>query len=117
MSNSPHALDSEGGVVRMESIASLDWLQAQPKWGMSVEVTRMVMPAGKILSEHKDPGEITVQCLEGRISFTSMGNTHELQVGEMLYLTAAEPHSVAAIEDSSFLLTIFLHDNRSRHDE
>ena len=82
-----------------------------------LEMIRMVMPAGKVLSEHKAPGEITVQCLEGRVAFTSMGNTHELHKGEMLYLAAGEPHSVAAIEDSSFLLTILLHDNRAKHDE
>jgi hypothetical protein len=29
-----------------------------------------------------------------------------IRVGDMLYLSDTEPHSVAAIEDSSFLLTI-----------
>ena len=38
-----------------------------------VEVIRMVLPAGKILSKHKAPGEIIVQCLEGEITFTTLG--------------------------------------------
>lgn len=70
------------------------------------EVIRMVLPAGKTLSEHKAPGEIIVQCLEGDITFTTMGEPKQLRAGDMLYLAAGEPHALTAIEDSSFLLTI-----------
>ncbi len=75
------------------------------------EVLRLVLPAGKSISEHKAPGEITVQCLEGRIEFTSPTGTQTLQAGEMLYLNAREPHAVEAINDSSILLTILLSRN------
>ena len=76
----------------------------------NVEVVRLVMPAGKEISEHEAPGEITVQCLEGRIAFTALGKTEELEAGQMLYLAAEEPHSVKCVEDedASFLLTILL---------
>ncbi len=73
-----------------------------------VEVVRLVMPAGKEIARHKAPGEITVQCLEGRIAFTALGTTRELTAGDMLYLPAGEPHSVRCVEDASFLLTILL---------
>jgi quercetin dioxygenase-like cupin family protein len=66
------------------------------------------MAAGKEIDEHKAPGEITVQCLEGKIAFTALGKTEELAAGQMLYLTAGKPHSVRCIEDASFLLTILL---------
>jgi len=72
------------------------------------EVVRHVMAAGKEIAEHKAPGEITVKCLEGKIAFTALGKTEELAAGQMLYLTAGEPHSVRCIEDASFLLTILL---------
>jgi len=71
-----------------------------------IEVIRMVLLAGKNLSEHKAPGEITVQCLEGAITFTAMGVGHRLQAGDMLYLEAGEPHALEAHESSSILLTI-----------
>lgn len=71
-----------------------------------VEVIRMVLPAGKVLSEHKAPGEIIVQCLEGDITFTTMGSPKRLRAGDMLYLAAGETHALEAVEDSSFLLTI-----------
>ncbi len=73
-----------------------------------VEVIRMVLPAGKVLAEHKAPGEITVQCLEGRITFITMGQKKELRSGDLLYLPPEEVHSVEAIHDSSFLLTMVL---------
>lgn len=75
----------------------------------TVEVVRLVMAAGKELAEHKAPGEITVQCLEGKIAFTALGKTQELTAGQLLYLGAREPHSVKCVEDASFLLTILLH--------
>jgi quercetin dioxygenase-like cupin family protein len=73
-----------------------------------VEVIRMVLPAGKVMSEHKAHGEIIVQCLEGYITFTTMGEPKKLRGGDMLYLAAGEPHELEAVEDSSFLLTILL---------
>ena len=48
-----------------------------------VEVVRLVMAAGKMLNEHKAPGEITVHCLEGKIAFTALGQTHELLRGHL----------------------------------
>ncbi len=71
-----------------------------------VEVIRMVLPAGKVLSEHKARGEIIVQCLEGDITFTTMGEPKKLYAGDMLFLKAGEPHALEAVKDSSFLLTI-----------
>lgn len=73
-----------------------------------VEIIRLVMVAGKVLSEHKARGEITVHCLEGKLAFTALGQTHELTAGQLLYLPSGEPHSVQCLEDASFLLTILL---------
>lgn len=74
----------------------------------AVEVVRLVMPRGKTIPEHKAPGEIIVQCLEGRVAFTAMGKTEELPAGRLLFLAAAEPHALQALEDSSVLVTLVL---------
>lgn len=74
----------------------------------TIEVIRLVLPAGKEIPTHKAPNEITVQCLEGRVAFTTAGQTQELTQGQFLYLTAAEPHSLKAIEHSSLLVTLVL---------
>lgn len=73
-----------------------------------LELIRLVLPVGKELPTHKVPGEITVQCLEGRVAFTSGNKTQELVAGQMLYLTGDEPHALKAIEDTSLLVTILL---------
>ena len=73
-----------------------------------LELIRLVLPAGKEIPSHKAPGEITVQCLEGRVSFTSDGKTQELTAGQLLYLAAGEPHAVKAMEASSLLVTLLM---------
>ena len=73
-----------------------------------LELIRLVLPAGKEIPSHKAPGEITVQCLEGRVAFTADGKTQELTAGQLLYLAAGEPHAVKGIEDSSLLVTILM---------
>ena len=74
-----------------------------------MEVIRLVLPAGKQIAEHKAPGEITVQCLEGEVAFTAMGKTETLTAGRMLFLAAAEPHALQATQDASVLVTLLLH--------
>lgn len=73
-----------------------------------IQAIRLVMSAGQEIAEHRAPGEITVQCLEGKLSFTALGQARELSAGQLLYLNAGEPHSVRCIEDASFLLTMVL---------
>lgn len=74
----------------------------------AMEVIRLVLPAGKKIAEHKAPDEITVQCIEGHVKFTSGGTPKDLTAGQLLYLGAREPHAVEAVEDSSLLLTLLL---------
>jgi len=73
-----------------------------------VEVIRLVVPAGKVIEEHKAKGEIVVHCLEGRVAFTAFGKTQNLEAGKLLYLPTGEPHTVKGIEDASHLLTVLL---------
>jgi quercetin dioxygenase-like cupin family protein len=73
-----------------------------------IEIIRLVLAAGKVLTEHQARGEISLQCLEGKIAFTALGQTRELTAGQLLYLQAGEPHSVQCLEDASCLLTILL---------
>jgi quercetin dioxygenase-like cupin family protein len=77
-----------------------------------LELIRLVLPAGKEIPTHKARGEITVQCLEGRVAFTAEGTTRELAAGQLLYLAAGEPHAVKAIEDASLLVTLLLPQNK-----
>jgi quercetin dioxygenase-like cupin family protein len=66
------------------------------------------MPAATTIVRHQVPGEITVQCLEGRVSFDAGGVNRELRGGEMLYLDGSTSHALHAVENSSVLVTILL---------
>jgi quercetin dioxygenase-like cupin family protein len=60
------------------------------------------------LKKHKAYGAIHVQVLEGKINFCTEQQTVSLQRGQMIALKADIPHSVLALEDSFFLLTVFV---------
>jgi quercetin dioxygenase-like cupin family protein len=74
-----------------------------------LEVVRLVLLAGKSLPPHKVPGEITIQCIEGRIDVTVEGTSHVLGAGQLLFLRGDVPHGVVALESASALVTIVLH--------
>lgn len=73
-----------------------------------LEVIRMTMPHGKAMPEHKVPGDITVQCIEGAIAVSAHGKTQQLHAGELTFVAGGEPHALQAIEDASVLITILL---------
>ncbi len=58
------------------------------------------------MTKHTADGIISIQVLKGKISFTTEGRTVELGSGQMLALHENVPHSVLALEESIFLLTL-----------
>jgi quercetin dioxygenase-like cupin family protein len=73
-----------------------------------LKVVRLVVPAGKEIPSHRAPGEITVQCLEGRVVFRAGATDHELAAGQLLHLAAHEEHALRGVADASLLVTIVL---------
>lgn len=80
-----------------------------------LEVIRLVLPKGKAFPPHKVAGDITVQCLRGRIAFTmgeddaDVAQQLELSAGEMLYLAGGVRHGLVGLDDATVLVTIVLH--------
>jgi quercetin dioxygenase-like cupin family protein len=60
------------------------------------------------LKEHRAIGNITVQVLEGEINFFAEQQKFSLEKGEMIALEANSPHSVTALKESFFLLTLVI---------
>lgn len=58
------------------------------------------------LKEHTANGNISVQVLDGEINFFSEQQTVSLAKGQMILLEANIPHSVCALKESFFLLTV-----------
>jgi len=73
-----------------------------------LEVSRTVLRAGKDVPPHEVVGEMTVQCLEGRVELTAAGSTQSMRRGDLICLAGGETHSSQAIEDSSVLITMLL---------
>lgn len=73
-----------------------------------LEVIRLVLPTGQEMPEHAVAGEITLQCIEGRIAFTCNAGEVELGAGQLIHAAGEEVHGLRALQDASLLLTIAL---------
>jgi quercetin dioxygenase-like cupin family protein len=80
-----------------------------------LEVIRLVLRAGEQLPPHEVAGEITLQCLEGRVAFSCAAGPRELTAGQMIHSGPHEIHGVRAVEDASLLLTIVLEQSTAGH--
>src|ERR1035437_2196817 len=76
-----------------------------------LELIRVVLLAGDQMPAHVVAGEITVQCIEGRISFTCDAGVRELAAGQLIHVVGGEMHALRGLENSSLLLTIALKKN------
>lgn len=74
----------------------------------TLEVLRLVVPAGKEIPSHEVPGEVTLVCLEGVVGIPVGSDTRVLEAGQMIYLAGHELHAVRGIQDASVLVTILL---------
>lgn len=66
----------------------------------------IAMKRGSQWQEHKTESRIIVQVIEGHIRFSLKERAWELSKGELLVLEPGIPHSVEALEDAAFLLTL-----------
>ncbi len=73
-----------------------------------MELVHLVLPSGKALPEHRVSGEVTLQCIEGLIEFTTPTTSLRLAPGQLVHLAAGEDHALLALADSTALLTICL---------
>ena len=71
-------------------------------------VLRLVLPAGKIVPEHKVASVTLLQCIEGCLELTAHGKTQKMRSGHLVYLAAHEPHGWKALKDSQVLVTMLV---------
>lgn len=71
-----------------------------------LRVVLEVLRGGAELAEHRAPGPITLQVLEGEVRFHTGDETFRVRAGEVLGLPGGRPHALEAVRDSAFLLTI-----------
>jgi quercetin dioxygenase-like cupin family protein len=101
-----------------EEIASL---KLEPAWQRGERVARTLvkeghlravlslLPTGASLQEHQADGPVTVHCLQGRMRLqTPVAPAVTLSAGELVALDAGVRHSVEALDDTAFLVTLAL---------
>ncbi|GEM_PF-514037 len=69
--------------------------------------------AGSRLPDHVVDGVVLIHVLEGHLQVTTDTETHDMQAGHVLRLSAGVRHDVAAISPSRMLLTVVLEGPKS----
>lgn len=67
--------------------------------------TMVALTAGSALSDHDNPGEATLQVLQGRVRLTAPDTSWDGAPGDHLMIPPSR-HGLHAIEDSVVLLTV-----------
>jgi quercetin dioxygenase-like cupin family protein len=73
-----------------------------------MRIVLIALHAGAVMNAHKGIGILSVQVLEGHMTFATSLQTTELHKGQMLSLHEGIPHSLTAIEETTVLLTLAL---------
>lgn len=71
-----------------------------------LRIVLIALHEGTEMARHIAEGIISVQVLEGRIQFNTDEQSVELASGQMLALHERVPHSVLAMKETIFLLTL-----------
>lgn len=74
--------------------------------GPGLRIGLIAMKSGSQWQEHKTESRIIVQVIEGGIRFSVKERVWDLRKGELLVLEPGIAHSVEALEDAAFLLTL-----------
>jgi len=74
----------------------------------AMRIVLIALHSGAVMNAHTAIGILSIQVLEGRMKFTSALQNTELHKGQMLALHEGIPHSLTAVEDTTFLLTLAL---------
>jgi NADH:ubiquinone oxidoreductase subunit F (NADH-binding)/quercetin dioxygenase-like cupin family protein len=69
-------------------------------------VVLTLMKAGTVLKEHKAEGNVSIHVLRGRIRVNVDQNTEEIEEGQMMVLNRDVRHSIKALDETAFLISI-----------
>jgi quercetin dioxygenase-like cupin family protein len=76
--------------------------------GARLRQTLMALAAGRVMGEHKSPGDASLLCLRGRVRVHAGDAEVELGPGDLVAVPP-QRHDVEALEPSVLLLTVALH--------
>ena len=76
--------------------------------GARLRQTLTALAAGRVMGEHKSPGDASLLCLRGRVRVRAGDAEVELGPGDLVAVPP-QRHDVEALESSVLLLTVALH--------
>lgn len=76
--------------------------------GARLRQTLTALAAGRVMGEHKSPGDASVLCLRGRVLVRAGDREIELGPGDLVAVPP-QRHDVEALEPAVLLLTVALH--------
>ena len=122
--NESTELRPEGGRLLDAALVSIDvpdfikQLKSEPAWEKSdrnamtvyktdgMRIVLMALHKDAELKRHKADGILSVQLIDGKINFMTDDSSVELETNQMIALHKGLYHSVKAIKESVFMLTI-----------
>ena len=111
-----HLLDAP--LVSIDLLAFIAQIKQESTWKESdrntitvfktngLRIVLIALHEGAEMVRHTANGVISVQVLEGKLQFNTDLQSVELNTGEMLALHERIPHSVVAIKETIFVLTL-----------
>jgi quercetin dioxygenase-like cupin family protein len=76
--------------------------------GARLRQTLTALAAGRVMGEHKSPGDASLLCMRGRVRIHAGDTEVDLLPGDLVALPP-QRHDVEAMEPSVLLLTVALH--------
>ena len=108
----------DASMVSIDLPSFIEQIRQEPTWKDSdrnaitvfktngMRIVLIALHAGAEMIKHTADGIISIQVLEGKIKLTTDLQSFELGKGQMLALHKRIPHSVLAINETIFLLTL-----------
>ncbi|MBP7185004.1 MAG: cupin domain-containing protein [Saprospiraceae bacterium] len=116
----------DSSLVEMDLYQFIEQVRSETKWNESdrnsitifksdaMRIILMGLHKKASLKSHKANGVISVQVLEGKINFETDRQQVILEPGQMIALHENIMHSVDALEESFFLLTLSLNKSNTK---
>ena len=113
----PHPQAMAAAYLEFDLAREVEQLRREPGWSSGqnaktlvkyddVRVVLIALKPQAHLPEHRTAGRLLIQTLAGHIQLRAHGRTFDLPVGGLVALDRDVPHTVEALEESAFLLTI-----------